>query len=194
MQSAANSDVEGRPRDISLGIDGFSYGDLFRAERLEELLAAFDASLRSADGELFQAYAGYRENQGADLDDIAISELLVELAPHMGAFTAKLFGVENERRSTMERTRHDYAALFTYKRTVVDKVGAKFKTQNPSDWDLDKLDSDLAILPATIRSSPRANPVTWRTRTHRWRSCASTCESIHRRQEHFHRREPSRTL
>ena len=149
MESAANSDVEGRPRDTSLGIDGFSYGDLFRAERLEDLLAAFDESLRSADGDLFQAYAGYRENQGADLDDIAISELLVELAPHMGDFTAKLFGVENERRSTMERTRHDYAALFTYKRAVVDKVGAKFKAQNPSDWDLDKLDSDLALLKRT---------------------------------------------
>ena len=41
---------------------------------------------------------------------------------------------------------NDYAALFTYKRAVVDKVGAKFKTQNPSDWDLDKLDSDIELL------------------------------------------------
>ncbi len=146
MQSAANSDVGGRSRNSSLGIDGFSYGDLYRADRLEDLLAAFDASLRDADAELFAAFSDYRDTQGAELGDIAISELLVKLAPHLGAFVARLFGVENERAATMERTRHDYAALFTYKHAVVDKVGAKFKTQNPGDWDLDKLDSDLQLL------------------------------------------------
>lgn len=149
MQSAPNSDVDGRSRHSTLGIDGFRYADLYRAERLEELLAAFDASLRDADAELYRAYAHYRETQGAELGDIAISELLVVLAPHVGAFVAKLFGVEDERRATMKRTRHDYAALFTYKHAVVEKVGAKFKTQNPRDWDLDKLDSDLQLLKRT---------------------------------------------
>ena len=119
------------------------------AESLEALLGAFDATLRSADADLYRAYADYRESQGADLGDIAISELLVELAPHVGAFVAGLFGVEGERRAAMERTRHDYAALFTYKRAVVDKVGAKYKTENPSDWDLDKTDSDMELLKRT---------------------------------------------
>ena len=149
MQLVPDSDVEGRPRDFPLGIEGFRYGDLFRAERLEELLGAFDAGLRSADGDLFQAYADYRESQGADLDDVAISELLVQLAPHLGAFVARLFGVEDERQAVMERTRHDYAALFTYKRAVIDKAAAKFKSQNPDDWDLDKLDSDMELLKRT---------------------------------------------
>ncbi len=149
MQSVPDSGVEERSRDFPLGIEGFCYRDLFRAERLERLLGAFDAGLRSADEELFQSYADYRKSQGADLDDVAISELLVALAPHLGAFVASLFGVEDERRAVMERTRHDYAALFTYKRAVVDKAGAKFKTQNPGDWDLDKLDSDMELLKRT---------------------------------------------
>jgi hypothetical protein len=149
MEPAAISDADGRSRHSSLGIDGFVYGDLFRTERLDDLLNVFDASLRNADAELFAAYADYRDSQGADLDDIAISELLVDVAPHVGAFVAKLFGVENERRATMERTHHDYAALFTYKRAVIDKVRAKFKTQNPADWDLDKLDSDFELLKRT---------------------------------------------
>ncbi len=50
---------------------------------------------------------------------------------------------------TVARTRHDYTALFTYKRAVVDKVGAKFKSENPSDWDLDKVASDLELLKRT---------------------------------------------
>lgn len=53
------------------------------------------------------------------------------------------------RRATMDRTRHDNAALFTYKRAVVDKVRAKFKTRNPADLGLDKLDSDCELLKRT---------------------------------------------
>jgi len=152
MQSAANSDVHGLSRKSPLGLDGFDYADLYSADRLEALQAAFGAALREADGDLHQAYSDYRETQGADLDDIAISELLVNLAPHVGAFVAKLFGVETERNAAMQRTRHDYTALFTYKRAVVDKVGAKFKSQNPADWDIDKLDSDLQLLKRTTCS------------------------------------------
>jgi NADPH-dependent glutamate synthase beta subunit-like oxidoreductase/NAD(P)H-flavin reductase len=152
MQSAANSDVHGRPRKSPLGLDGFDYGDLYSADQLEALQAAFGAALREADGDLHQAYSDYRETQGADLDDIATSELLVNLAPHVGAFVARLFGVETERNAAMQRTRRDYTALFTYKRAVVDKVAAKFKTQNPADWDIDKLDSDLQLLKRTTCS------------------------------------------
>jgi NADPH-dependent glutamate synthase beta subunit-like oxidoreductase/NAD(P)H-flavin reductase len=138
-----------RSRNFDLGIEGFEYADLFDAHGLERLLDAFDQRLRSADAELYRSYLAYRESQGADLGDTEISELLVELAPHVGALVAELFGVEEERLAAIERTRHDYAALFTYKRAVVDKVGAKFKTQNPADWDLDKLNSDLELLKRT---------------------------------------------
>ncbi len=138
-----------RTRNFRLGIEGFEYADLFNAEGLERLLAAFDERLSTADSELHQSYLAYRENRGADLDDIATSELLVALAPHVGAFIADLFGVEEERQVCIERTRHDYAALFTYKRAVVDKVEAKFKKENPADWDLDKIDDDMQLLKRT---------------------------------------------
>ena len=120
MEPAATGDADGRSRHSSLGIDGFVFGDLFRAERLNDLLEAFDAALRDGDADVYAAYADYRDSQGANLDEIATSELLVDIAPHLGAFVAKLFGVESERRATMDRTHHDYAALFTYKRAVVD--------------------------------------------------------------------------
>jgi len=155
MQSVLDGGVDGRSRNFPLGLDGFDFSDLSSDERLQNLLSTFDETLRAADGELYEAYLDYRQNQGADLDDIGISELLVRLAPHVGAFVAELFGVGDARHAVMERTRHDYDALFTYKRAVVDKVGAKFKTQNPSDWDLDKLDSDLELLKRT--TSPEAS-------------------------------------
>jgi len=39
--------------DLPLGISGFRYSDLHDAARLADLTAAFDESLRSADGALF---------------------------------------------------------------------------------------------------------------------------------------------
>lgn len=155
MQSVLDGGVDGRSRNFPLGLDGFDFSDLSSDERLQNLLGTFDEKLRADDGELYEAYLEYRQSQGANLDDIAISDLLVRLAPHVGAFVAELFGVGDARRAVMERTRHDYDALFTYKRAVVDKVGAKFKTQNPSDWDLDKLESDLELLKRT--ASPEAS-------------------------------------
>ncbi len=149
MRAVPTGDVEGRSRNFALGIDGFDYADLSSPEGLDRLLRAFDQDLSSADADLFRAYVDYRESKGANLGDIETSELLVALAPHVGAFVARLFCVEDERRETIERTRHDYAALFTYKRAVVDKVGAKFKNENTSDWDLDKVDSDLELLKRT---------------------------------------------
>jgi len=149
MPAVPNSDVDGRSRNFSLGIDGFEYADLFRAERLEALDAAFGERLRAADPALHGAYADYRQSKGEELGAVETSDLLVALASHAGAFLAELFGVADERRSAIERTRHDYAALFAYKRAIVDKVGAKFKKENPSDWDVDKIDGDFELLKRT---------------------------------------------
>ena len=146
MQSVLDGGVEGRTRNFALGIDGFDFADLASEARLDALLGAFDDALRATDGALHQEYLEYRGSRGANLDDIATSELLVRLAPHVGEFVAELFGVGDARRAVMDRTRREYTALFTYKRAVVDKVGPKFKSQDPGAWDLDKLESDLELL------------------------------------------------
>jgi len=152
MPAAVDTDVDAQPRNFALGIDGFDYSDLFDAHGLERLLRAFDETLSSADADLFHAYVDYRDREGATDDDIATSELLVKLAPHVGAFVARLFGVADERSACMARTREEYAALFTYKRAVIDKVAAKFKNQDPQTWDLDKVDGDLELLKRTALS------------------------------------------
>ena len=165
MPAALDTGVDAQSRNFALGIDGFDYADLFAVDGLERLLRAFDEALASADADLFKAYVEYRDSEGANLEDIATSELLVELAPHLGAFVARLFDVEEARRDTIERTREEYQALFTYKRAVVDKIAAKFKHQDPRSWDLDKVDSDLELLKRT--ASPDASE-------HRDAECATS--------------------
>ena len=56
MQSASDSDVGGRSRQPALGIDGFRYGDLYRSDRLEALLHAFEGALHDADADLHEAW------------------------------------------------------------------------------------------------------------------------------------------
>ena len=56
MPAVPDSGADGQSRNFSLGIEGFEYSDLFRAERLDALLDAFDERLRGADAELHKAY------------------------------------------------------------------------------------------------------------------------------------------
>ena len=139
-----------RSRDFPLGIDGFSYADLFHPSGLQRLLEAFEQALRATDHGLHSEYAAYRADQGESLGPVETSELLVRTAPHVGAFMAKLFGVQHERDTAIDRTRREYDAIFTYKRAVVDRVAAKFKNEDPRQWDLDTLASNFELLKRAV--------------------------------------------
>ena len=159
-----------------LGITGFRYPDLYAPERLAELLIRFDDALRDEDPELFEAYRAWRAADGANLDPVGCSDLLVRVAPYVGAFIARLIGVEQERAQAMAAVQRDMAAIFDFKRAVVDRAGARFRNENVADWDLDALDRDLDLLkraafpkPPRIRMTnapPRWSAPDWR----RWAS------------------------
>src|SRR5215470_18927781 len=80
-----------------LGIPGFSWSDLFRPERLKELHDLFLDELRTAAPDTASRFLSYRDCQGAGMKPEAVSQVLVDTAPHVGAFVARLFGVEAER-------------------------------------------------------------------------------------------------
>ena len=91
--------------DHPLGVTGFTHSDLFLPDRLRALHEAFVHALATADAALASRYRAYLADQGASLTVISRSDLLVEVAPHVGRFVAALFGVEPEREAAMERTR-----------------------------------------------------------------------------------------
>jgi hypothetical protein len=92
-------------RDFALGIDGFRYGDLYEPERLAALDAIVPCGARRGDAALAARFTAYRE--GATLTPPEESALLIEVARPLGAFVARLFGVEPaaRRRSTRQRAR-----------------------------------------------------------------------------------------
>ncbi|MGZ8931643.1 MAG: hypothetical protein ACXW0O_11690, partial [Methylosarcina sp.] len=82
--------------NLTLGIPGFSYPDLYDAARLKDLMDVFDASVKKHDVVLFDKFEAYRQCQGDGMEAEAISDLLVKMGPYVGQFVARLFKVEGE--------------------------------------------------------------------------------------------------
>ncbi|MGZ5053091.1 MAG: pyridine nucleotide-disulfide oxidoreductase [Methylobacter sp.] len=120
--------------NLTLGIPGFNYPDLYDSARLKDLLDVFDVSVERHDSVLHDEFKAYRENQGAGLSAEAVSDLLVRMGPYVGQFVAKLFNVSEQHQAQGTRIKDELDTIFTYKNEVVEKLGFVFKGQDTSDW------------------------------------------------------------
>jgi len=82
--------------ELRLGIAGFTYSDLYKSERLKELLDVFDVEVAEANPELFAAWDDYRNYPEKPRTEPEISALLVAMAAHVSQFLTKLFGIATE--------------------------------------------------------------------------------------------------
>ncbi|MDD2658463.1 MAG: pyridine nucleotide-disulfide oxidoreductase [Methylococcales bacterium] len=122
--------------NLILGIPGFTYADLYNAERLKDLLDVFDSSVQHHDAVLYDKFAAYRQNQGEGLKPEEISDLLVNMGPYVGQFVAKLFNVTEQHQAQKVNTKDEIDTIFTYKNEVVEKLEVVYKGQNTSDWNI----------------------------------------------------------
>ncbi|MFT5687692.1 MAG: NADPH-dependent glutamate synthase beta subunit-like oxidoreductase/NAD(P)H-flavin reductase [Planctomycetota bacterium] len=129
--NAINADLSSRSsaagRDsFTLGVDGFSYGDLHRAARLADLHGRFLDSLAAADQELSQSWAQHTAGE-LELTKPDESRLYIDVARHVSIFLAKLMGISNARSDRMAalllRQRvHELGRGFLRKRVLKAKV------------------------------------------------------------------------
>ena len=105
--------------DLILGLDGLTWADLQRPEGLALLSERFDRWLKERDGDTHAAWSHWRA-QPASLQGRTLSGLMVRVAPHVGAFVARLFGVEREAEQVRERLREEQA-LFDFRKHFVKK-------------------------------------------------------------------------
>ena len=120
--------------NLTLGIPGFNYSDLYDSARLKDLLDVFDASVERHDSELHSEFKVYRQNQGEGLSPEAISDLLVRMGPYVGQFVAKIFNVSEQHQAQSAKIKDEVDTIFTYKNEVVDKLAFTFKGQDAGDW------------------------------------------------------------
>jgi NADPH-dependent glutamate synthase beta subunit-like oxidoreductase/NAD(P)H-flavin reductase len=135
-------------RDFALGVDGFRYGDLYEPARLAALDALFRAELAAADAILAERFETYRA--GAELTPPEESALLIDVARPLGAFVARLFGVESSRNAQIDTAVRE-AAIFRMKTFIVRRASKKYPEDKlPPD--------DPAALRAAVREGCAAFP------------------------------------
>src|SRR5450759_1824810 len=117
---------EARAWYLQLGVPGFKYADLNRVRRIEALDKAFLQALRQADPELASEFEGYRSAGGTGLERLQESELLMRVAPHVGAFIAHLFRIEADYDALCAQVRGDQI-VFDWKRQFVERAVLKDK-------------------------------------------------------------------
>ncbi|MDX1604774.1 MAG: FAD-dependent oxidoreductase [Candidatus Competibacterales bacterium] len=118
------------PRTLQL--DGFDFQELFQAEGLERLDQAFLDTLGRHEPELRARLLAYREGRG-EWSALAVSELLLAVAPVLEDFLAGLFGIADavaDGRAAV--LGHDPVMLF--KRDLVQKRARRYRKPIESDF------------------------------------------------------------
>src|SRR5215831_12029903 len=100
--------------ELRLGFPGFTYPDLYKPERLKELLDVFDCEIAVANPDLFAAWDDYRNHAEKPRTDPEVSALLVAMAAHVSQFLTKLFGIATDVEALAARTA-DQDPVFRFK-------------------------------------------------------------------------------
>ena len=163
-------------RRLRLGIDDFTYADLYEPARLIELAEAFYQELARADADLWLEFSRYLNARGKGFGERDESNLLVRVAPHLGSFLARLFGVEDERNVLIAKAQAE-AVIFEFKKVCIQrrirkmdaeevlKAVARFQQLEDKVWELKKLhleqsslDADEELATARLWRAVNQNP------------------------------------
>ncbi len=136
-----------------LGISGYTFADLHDPERLASLYDRFCEEVEHADPALWREWDAYRRDPDATRPEVALSNLLIAMAPHVSGFLTRLFDVGRSKQAIADST-HAQDSLFRFKvdfvrRRVLPLVkgGAHIATSSEDD----------AILETMLAEGPDGN-------------------------------------
>jgi len=135
--------------DFILGIQGFTYSDLYKPSRLADLQEVFEASLKDQDSGLHAEYQTYKTTLGNVMTPQTISDLLVRLAPHVGKFVGHLFHVEDTRAHQQAAIRDEVETILVFRNEIAEKLHTRFKDVDITQWDIKKIQGDFELLKRT---------------------------------------------
>jgi NADPH-dependent glutamate synthase beta subunit-like oxidoreductase/NAD(P)H-flavin reductase len=98
----------------ALGIPGYSFTDLHDPERLSSLYERFCEQVNADNPALWREWDIYRRDPDAPRPPIALSNLLIAMAPHVSRFITRLFDVERPLTAIVRAT-EEQDALFRFK-------------------------------------------------------------------------------
>jgi NADPH-dependent glutamate synthase beta subunit-like oxidoreductase/NAD(P)H-flavin reductase len=133
--------------ELELGVPGFCYSDLFDAVRLRELAEIFYEELIREVPVLGTALRQYIDWHGSGYEKRAESQLLTDAAPHLSAFIARLFQI-NQERTELEREILANNPIWKYKFFVQRRAIKTYKQEAITELnhaELDRAVSDLRM-------------------------------------------------
>src|SRR4051812_25078177 len=89
----------------ALGIPGYSFADLHDPERLSSLYERFCEEVQASDPALWVRWDAYRRSPDAPRPPVALSDLLIDMAPYVSRFVGRLFDVDASASALAESTR-----------------------------------------------------------------------------------------
>ncbi len=131
---------------LTLGIAGFRYEDLSRPEGLKRLHDTFVAELAETSAGLHREYQDYHRCLGEGMAPVAVSDLLVRLAPRVGEFVARLFGVSAERERQREAIQRELDSVFVFRKEIVGGLAKHFKGVDIGAWHAAAVQAELELL------------------------------------------------
>src|SRR5687767_1389375 len=123
---------------MPLGIEGFTYADLYGPDRLRHLHDEFCRQTAEFDPALWAEWDAYRTAPDEPRPAPVVSSLIVRMAPHVSRFVTRLFQVEMAAGEVRAHT-HQLDPLFRFKSDFVRKrvlplvKGGKHVSRDPAD-------------------------------------------------------------
>lgn len=124
------------PEGLTLGLEGWSYAELYEPERLKALFELFAEGFAAEAPELAARWRQYLD-EGDALDEKLRSAVIVEVAPFVSRFVVKLFGLQNEHdalRATVTREQ----AIFDFRKLFIRPRFFQRKAEAPAKDDADQ--------------------------------------------------------
>jgi len=85
----SDTTVTGTDASMALGIEGFTYEDLYDPARLAALHEAFDGWFAAQGSEMYRRFDEYRRTQGEGMTPLQQSDALLAAAPFVGQFIGR---------------------------------------------------------------------------------------------------------
>jgi len=131
---------------LHLGLDGFTFEDLYRPAGLKRLYERFLSDLAAADAALAQRFDAYRAAGGKGLKPPEEAALLIAVARHVSAFLGRLFGITAEQQALAARLQKELR-LFEFRREFITRrVFKKGAPDRPTAAELPALAARVSTL------------------------------------------------
>lgn len=137
--------------DFPLGIAGFTFADLYEPKRLRDLHTAFWNFASDRDPGLATRFAAI--SQGSPPNP-QTSEVLIDIAGHLGSFISRLFEIDDEVSRLTEETLN-YEKIFQFKQDFLKaRVFKQFGKSVVSDAEFRALDDEVQRMLAAVPAQP----------------------------------------